>query len=98
MASIRKIFLDSRINSTGTPSDFTTQLPQEIATRRTQGLVLGQFSIANVFTTVMSGYNDILYYRLDGNTMQTSSQARTTSSTTSCGPTTRAGPGTTSPP
>ena len=65
MASIRKIFLDSRINSTGTPSDFTTQLPQEIATRRTQGLVLGQFSIANVFTTVMSGYNDVLYYRLD---------------------------------
>ena len=70
MASIRKIFLDSRINSTGTPSDFTTQLPQEIATRRTQGLVLGQFSIANVFTTVMTGYNDIIYYRLDGNVMQ----------------------------
>ena len=70
MAQIRKIFIDSRINATGTPNDFTVQLPPEIATRRTQGLVLGQFSIANVFTTVMSGYNDILYYRLDGNTMQ----------------------------
>ena len=70
MNSIRKIFLDSRINATGTPNDFAVQLPQGIATRRTQGLVLGQFSIANVFTTVMAGYNEILYFRLDGNAMQ----------------------------
>ena len=37
--------------------------------------MLGQFSIANVFTTVMSGYNDILYYRLDGNLMQNATVA-----------------------
>ena len=67
MASgIRKLFIDSRINTVGTPNDFTIQLPQMFPTTNTQALVLGQFSITNVFQSIMRDYNDILFLQIAG--------------------------------
>ena len=74
MASIRKIYIDSRFGI-GPPNDFTVELPLQVTTTKEQGLVLGQFSIPNVFGSVIAGYNDRLYWRVDGvnapNTIQT---------------------------
>ena len=65
MASIRKIYIDSKFGI-GPPNDFTVELPLQITTTTEQGVVLGQFSIPNVFGSVMAGYNDRLYWRVDG--------------------------------
>ena len=65
MASIRKIYIDSRFGI-GPPNDFTVELPLQVTTTKEQGLVLGQFSIPNVFGSVIAGYNDRLYWRVDG--------------------------------
>ena len=65
MASIRKTYIDSRFGI-GPPNDFTVELPLQITTTKEQGLVLGQFSIPNVFGSVIAGYNDRLYWRVDG--------------------------------
>ena len=53
MASIRKLYIDSRFGI-GPPNDFTAELPLQVTTTNEQGLVLGRFSIPIVFGSVMA--------------------------------------------
>ena len=64
MSSVRKLYIDSR-HCEGTPSDFTFQLPQAVATDNTMGIVLSQLSMPSAFNTVMANFNDMLYFGLD---------------------------------
>ena len=66
MTTIRKLFLDSRFG-VGSAGDFTIELPLQVLTKKTEGLVLGAFSIANVFNSVTAGYNDRLHWRVSNN-------------------------------
>ncbi len=50
----------------GSTNDFTVELPLQINTTKEQGCLVGQFSIPNVFSSVMERYNDRLYFRVDG--------------------------------
>ena len=50
----------------GSTNDFTVELPLQITTTKEQGCLVGQFSIPNVFSSVMERYNDRLYFRVDG--------------------------------
>ena len=52
-SAVRKLYFDSR-HCEGTPSDFTFQLPQDLSTDNTMGVVLSQFSMPNAFNTVMT--------------------------------------------
>ena len=63
MTTIRKLFLDSRFG-VGGAGDFTIELPLQVQTKKTEGLVLGAFSIANVFNSVQANYNDRLHWRV----------------------------------
>ena len=63
MTTCRKLFLDSRFG-VGSAGDFTVDLPLQVITKKTEGLVLGAFSIANVFNSVIANYNDRLYWRV----------------------------------
>ena len=69
MTTIRKLFLDSRFG-VGSAGDFTIELPLQVLTKKTEGLVLGAFSIANVFNSVIAGYNDRLYWRVSNNAVE----------------------------
>jgi len=62
---IRRLYLDSRINASGIPSDFTVQLPQEVQVKKGQALVLGSMTMANVFEAIQKDYSDVLYFRAD---------------------------------
>ena len=66
MTTIRKLFLDSRFG-VGSAGDFTIELPLQVQTKKTEGLVLGAFSIANVFNNAQANYNDRLYWRVSNN-------------------------------
>ena len=50
----------------GSTNDFTVELPLQINTTKEQGCLVGQFSIPNIFSSVMERYNDRLYFRVDG--------------------------------
>ena len=63
MTTCRKLFLGSRFG-VGSAGDFTVDLPLQVITKKTEGLVLGAFSIANVFNSVIANYNDRLYWRV----------------------------------
>ena len=69
MTTIRKLFLDSRFG-VGSAGDFTIELPLQVQTKKTEGLVLGAFSIANVFNSVQANYNDRLYWRVSNNAVE----------------------------
>ena len=62
---IRKLWIDSR-QGVGATNDFTVELPLQVTTTKEQGCLVGQFSIPNVFSSVMRDYNDRLYFRVDG--------------------------------
>ena len=55
--------MDSRFG-VGSAGDFTVDLPLQVITKKTEGLVLGAFSIANVFNSVIANYNDRLCWRV----------------------------------
>ena len=82
MSSVRKLYIDSR-HCEGSPSDFTFQLPQAVATDNTLGIVLSQLSMPNALNTVMANFNDMLYFGVDLVNMPGISQGTTTAS--SCG-------------
>ena len=62
---IRKLWIDSR-QGVGATNDFTVELPLQVTTTKEQGCLIGQFSIPNVFSSVMRDYCDRLYFRVDG--------------------------------
>ena len=62
---IRKLWIDSR-QGVGSTNDFTVELPLQVTTTKEQGCLVGQFSIPNVFSSVMRDYCDRLYFRVDG--------------------------------
>jgi hypothetical protein len=73
--SIKQLRLLCRLGI-GSTNDFTIELPLQVNTTKEQGCVVGQFSMPNVFSSVMLNYNDRLYFRVDGvdlpNTIQAS--------------------------
>ena len=75
MASIRKLYIDSRFGI-GPPNDFTVELPLQVTTTKEQGLVLGQFSLPNVFGSVLAGTNDRHPWQVDGEETPHTTQKR----------------------
>ena len=69
---MRGLWVDSR-RGVGAAGGFTVELPLQVTTTEEQGCLVGQFSMPNVFSSVMRDYNDRLYFRVDGSTWITPS-------------------------
>jgi hypothetical protein len=63
---IRKLYLDSAFATEGAGSDITFQLPQQVVTAKGDALALTAMSFPNVFGTVISNFNDLIYYSTYG--------------------------------
>ena len=63
MSSIRKIYIDSRHRSSGTPSDFNFQLAQSIEVPENTIAYVDAVQVANTFETIQTGYNQKVYLR-----------------------------------
>ena len=61
VGNTRKLFLDSRFKISGTDSDFTLELPQDVQCTRTASFFVASCSFANTFSTV-TPYNGQFYW------------------------------------
>ena len=61
VGNTRKLFLDSRFKISGTDSDFTLELPQDVQCTRTASFFVASCSFANTFSTV-TPYNGHFYW------------------------------------
>ena len=61
VGNTRKLFLDIRFKISGTDSDFTLELPQDVQCTRTSSFFVASCSFANTFSTV-TPYNAQFYW------------------------------------
>ena len=61
MSRLRHLFIDSRFRTSGTDSDFTVNLTENITLPLGARCYLASVSFSNVFMTIEEGVNDKLY-------------------------------------
>ena len=61
VGNTRKLFLDSRFKISGTDSDFTIELPQDVQCTRTSSFFVASCSFANTYGTI-TDFNNKLYF------------------------------------
>ena len=61
MSRLRHLFIDSRFRTSGTDSDFTVNLTENITLPLGARCYLASVSFSNVFMTIEQGVNDELY-------------------------------------
>ena len=61
VGNTRKLFLDSRFKISGTDSDFTLELPQDVQCTRTSSFFVASCSFANTYGTI-TDFNNKIYF------------------------------------
>ena len=64
VGNTRKLFLDSRFKISGTDSDFTLELPQDVQCARTSSFFVASCSFANTYGTITDFNNKIYFFAI----------------------------------